>query len=214
MTKEIEEIMTCLHCGNKAAQKQIARYDQDVSLGIWAGGEEILTDNYVFLFECKTCKGLSLKTIYSETVDSSGYINFDGMNSLYPISKEFPENMPFNIVKSYKEARKVKRISPVAFSILIRKSLEELCKDRKAKGKTLKGKIEYLAKNNILPSSFIKMVNSIRTFGNIGAHEIEVDLTEEQVDILDDFFIALIEYVYIAPNKMKKLQDSLKKKGS
>jgi len=57
------------------------------------------------------------------------------------------------------------------------------------------------------------MAETLRFIGNIGAHEIEVDIDQTETRAIDDFLVAMLEYVYVAPNKIKNLKDSISKKS-
>lgn len=208
------EVFTCHHCGNKTSQKIIGNHSQEIILDYHpTTGEKISANQYFTFFECSTCFGLTIKTICSEEIDDPNELNYDKVFTAYPREKEFPENMPKSIVSCYKEAIKVKKVSPLAFSILIRRALEVMFVEQNIKGDTLNDKIKLMAKKDILPNAFIKMAEAIRLFGNSGAHQIDPIITADEVESLDYFFNATVEYVYIAPNKIKKIEESLKKSG-
>lgn len=208
-----EKIFTCQHCGNRTSHRHLAIHEQEVSLGYNSYiNEKIMASFYVNFFECSTCSGITIKVLFSEDVEDAEEINYDKVESLFPKDKKFPEDMPKGVTKGYLEAAKVKKISRPAFVMLIRRALESLCEDKGAAGRNLEAKVKSLAEKGLLPGSFVEMVDSIRLFGNIGAHDMEVDFTEEQIDTIDYFFIALVEYIYIAPAKLNKLKESIKKK--
>lgn len=205
-----EEVFTCPHCGNKTSHVIIGKHSKKILLDFDnATGEEILANIYYLFFECSTCKNITVKEINFDQVDDPIYTDFDKVRTLYPQERKFPINMPRNIVTCYREAIKVKTISPLAFSILIRKALEVLFIDQKVQRKTLDNKIKFMASKNILPEIFIKMADSIRLFDNLSAHEIDAQITSDQVNSLDYFFNAVVEYVYIAPDKIRKIEESL-----
>ena len=55
------------------------------------------------------------------------------------------------------------------------------------------------------------MTDVIRILGNYGAHASDVEVTRQDVQVMDDFFIALLEYVYVAPQKLENLKKRLSK---
>lgn len=203
------EIFTCSHCGNKTDHKQLLFHSQKVILGISPYGDKVEADNYILVFECPTCTGITVKSLFSEEIDDPNDVNMDYVTTLYPSPKKFPEDMPKAIVKIYQESVRVKRISPVSFSLLIRKGLEALCEDQKATGKNLNERLKIIVKKMELPSKFVEMIDSIRLLGNKSAHDLDFSVTNEQADSLDYFFNAIIEYVYVAPNKIAEIQKSL-----
>jgi len=211
--KTNNEIFTCFHCGNRTSHKLLLMHTQKVFLTYEPyNGDEVTADNYIHFFECSTCEGITIKALFSEEIDDPRQVNFDRVTSLYPQEKSFPEEMPTTIIKAYKEASKVKKISDQAFVILIRKGLEILCEDQKISGKSLAEKIKKMIEKGMLPGSFAQMVDSIRILGNIGAHDLSSEFTKEQIETIDYFFIAVLEYVYIAPHKLEKLMTSISSK--
>ena len=206
------EVVICFHCGNKTSHKQLHIHTQKVPLGIHEPTDykELEADNYILFFECSTCKGITVKSLFSEEIDDPNEVDMDRVTTLYPNQKEFPKSMPDTIVKTYREALRVKKISPISFSLLIRKALEALCEDQKAEGKNLNEKVKFIVKTMKLPEKFAEMIDSIRVLGNMGAHKIDFAITPRQTDSLDYFFIAIVEYVYIAPQKIAEIQTSLK----
>lgn len=51
----------------------------------------------------------------------------------------------------------------------------------------------------------------LRFLGNVGAHAVEESVMPWQVYAIDEFFRAVVEYVYVAPSKLKDFKDSLAK---
>jgi hypothetical protein len=77
----------------------------------------------------------------------------------------------------------------------------------------LKEQIGNLSEMGLIPNTIVEMAETLRFIGNIGAHEIEVDIDQAETSAIDDFFVAMLEYVYVAPNKITKLKDSISKKS-
>lgn len=57
-----------------------------------------------------------------------------------------------------------------AAAIMVRKTLEELCEDRGAKGKTLKERIAQLGQKVVLPTELLEGLDELRLLGNDAAH--------------------------------------------
>ena len=51
------------------------------------------------------------------------------------------------------------------------------------------------------------MTDVLRLLGNIGAHAVEQSIKPIHVIVIDDFFHLIIEYVYVAPSKLKEFRD-------
>ena len=58
----------------------------------------------------------------------------------------------------------------VASAIMIRRTLEEICRDREASGKTLVDRIKALRSKVVLPEELFAAMNEIRLLGNDAAH--------------------------------------------
>lgn len=163
---------------------------------------------YYFLVQCKTCEKVSL---YSNWEVAADPYYLEEALCLYPKIEKISSSVPDIIRRSYNEAKKVEKISPAALVILIGKSLECLCEDKKAEGNNLKNKLDDLAKKGIIPKTLLKMGHSVRLLRNIGARPSDYDITPDEVKIISDFFVAVIEYVYVAPEKIKSLEEKLKR---
>ena len=205
--KQQEQTTTCQHCGNKTPQ--VFKFEitsiEDISL---SDGSIHPIKIYYFLVQCKTCEKVSL---YSNWEVAADPYYLENALCLYPKIEKISSSVPDIIRQSYNEAKKVEKISPTAFVVLIGKSLECLCEDKKAEGNNLKNKLDDLAKKGIIPKTLLKMGHSVRLLRNIGAHPSDYDITPEEVKIISDFFVAVIEYVYVAPEKIKNLEEKLKR---
>ena len=205
-------IGTCPHCGNRTPQRILFLQAED---GIIGEGhplyEEHVRDNSILL-KCSTCEGLSLYRnweFYDEVKE------LDESELLYPPLVKLNETVPAEIRNSYGEAIKIKKLTPSGFAVLIRRTLEYLCNEQKAEGRSLREKITYMGKEGIIPKTLSLMADKIRIIGNIGAHASSIKIDSKEAEIIDDFLIAMVEYVYIAPYKIRGLAKALeeKKKG-
>src|SRR5476649_2631154 len=95
--KQREENFTCRHCGNKTSHLLLYSHTIPESMGINPyDNEELFIDYYYFLFECKTCKGISLKGIFEEEIEypPSRDMSFEDIHYFYPSSKKFNQEVP------------------------------------------------------------------------------------------------------------------------
>ena len=111
---------------------------------------------------------------------------------IYPKSKQLSQTIPKDLQKTYKEASRISKISPNAFATQIRKALEYLCKYKNVRGTDLKSMLKNLAVQKIIPPILAEMTDNIRLFGNYGAHANKIDITYEDVELIDDFFMAIL----------------------
>jgi hypothetical protein len=133
-------------------------------------------------------------------------------DQLWPPSLTLPTEAPERVRQIYQEARVIMRHSPSSFVVQIRRALEAVANDKKAEGKTLLAKTEWLIHNGMLPDVFGEMTHASRMIGNLGAHDGEKDVDPQDMEVADEFFRAIIEYLYVASAKVSKVKALLQKK--
>lgn len=124
------------------------------------------------------------------------------------------ENIPENVLNSFEEAiTSHSNNCFVASAIMIRKTLEEICSDRGAKGGNLYKRFEDLGSKIILPKELIEGMQELRLLGNDAAH-IESNtfsqVGKEEIEISIEFTKEILKGVYQYENLLGKLR-SLKK---
>lgn len=208
MSEEKPIKLECSSCGVKTPHTKHGSAKEEEEIEFDLEGEtlrDVIEYQHLFL-QCQVCGGVSLR-VYSDFNDGEEPLQ------LYPPVKDL-SGVPQAIRDSYSEARKVKKVSPTAFLVLVRRALEFLCKDQNAKGADLKSQIEDLGKKDIIPKTLSRMSQALRYFGNLGAHATDAKIGFTEVGIVEDFFLAIVEYVYIAPEKLKKAEEHAEKKRS
>lgn len=132
--------------------------------------------------------------------------------ALYPevkTAKTPLTNLPETIEKKYKAALKVQDIEPSACAVLAGRTLEAVCNYENATGGTLSAKLSALASSERIPPTLAQMARQLKQLRNLGAHDAEDDVTEEDVPIILDFLEAILEYLYVAPAKIAAVQARL-----
>lgn len=87
----------------------------------------------------------------------------------------------------------------VAAAIMVRKTLEELCRDRGAQGKDLKERIQDLGTKIVLPKELLDGLDDLRLLGNDAAHieSREYDqIGKEEVEIGIEFAKEVLKATY------------------
>ncbi|MDB5188320.1 MAG: hypothetical protein JWO50_840 [Candidatus Kaiserbacteria bacterium] len=211
MTTSKLQLINCQHCHQKTSQTVIFHVQGKSEIVEFHPGDDREVETYLFLAQCKNCSEFSL---YSDWGESADLGDLNEAFLLYPSSKKYDGSVPLVIIENYTEAKRVFRISPIAFAVLIRRCLEYICKDQHAVGKNLVNQLNDLVKKEIIPPTLSKMTTALRFFGNVGAHATDTKVGFEDARIIDDFFTTILEYVYVAPSKLKAVQaviDSKKK---
>lgn len=120
------------------------------------------------------------------------------------------------IKDAYETSLKVRVIDANAYAVLLGRILEMVCEDRKATGSSLQKRLEDLATRGEISDRLVAVAHNLRQLRNVGAHASLVELTHDEVPILDDLCKAILEYVYSVPyliDKAEKQIKRLKEKG-
>jgi hypothetical protein len=166
-----------------------------------------------FVATCGTCQGLLLYWTQGDPSDEgeSGPQNyFQDAKLLWPEHVTSENVLPAAVAAIYAEATIVKRLSPNSFAVQIRRALEAICTERGVKSDSLYKMLSELARRGDLPPVLAEMTDVLRLLGNMGAHASDQPVKASQVDALDEFFRAVIEYIYIAPDRLRRFQKRLK----
>ncbi len=102
----------------------------------------------------------------------------------------------------------------VASAIMVRKCLEELCRDRKAKGTNLKERLRALGSAVILPPELLQGLDDLRLLGNDAAHvesEEYDQIGEAEVETAIEFTKEVLKAVFQYSALLERLRN-LKKK--
>lgn len=86
-------------------------------------------------------------------------LDFDATNIPAAVSKALEEAIACHAAECY-----------IAAAIMVRKTLEELCRDRQATGNNLKERIKALQGKVVLPTDLLAGADELRLLGNDAAH--------------------------------------------
>lgn len=201
---DIQSIGYCPHCGNTAPQNLMG---ECTNLHNDDGA------HHFFLTQCQTCaEGLIYRHVdpYHTVPElSHGRFNLSKYDLVWPKAYDLHSCVPETVRKIYAEASAIKTRAPNAFANQIRRSLEAVCKDRGAPGRVLAQNLSELAQRGEIPQTLSDMTEVLRKLGNVGSHAGDEEIAPEYVDVIDDFFRAIIEYVYIAPQKVAEFKARL-----
>ncbi|MGP0071925.1 MAG: DUF4145 domain-containing protein [Bryobacteraceae bacterium] len=101
----------------------------------------------------------------------------------------------------------------VAAAIMVRKTLEELCRNRGAKGGNLKEKLKDLKSQIVLPIDLLDGLDDIRLLGNDAAYiEAQVfnQIAQQELDVAIEFTKEVLKAIYRYGSLREKLR-ALKK---
>jgi hypothetical protein len=202
----IRRVLYCPHCGNRAPQRLIHRQRYYERSWYVTSGEESRDLWSTFVAVCETCGKVLLYDNLGDVLDDA---EFEKAELEYPKSGGLSMDVPETIRKVYEEAVRTKEIAPNAFAVQVRRALEALCEDRDAKGHSLAEKLKDLSSRGEIPPVLAEMTDVLRIIGNIGAHGISESVHPLQASAIDEFFKAVIEYVYVAPAKLRAFKEGM-----
>jgi hypothetical protein len=190
----------CPHCGNDSPQQVVTYYNRFRGRGEWS---------YYHLVFCQTCEAPLLYYCDPKRSKASERFTLKDKELLWPLATSLHHAVPPRIREVYEEAARVKRRAPNAFANQIRRSLEALCRDRGANGRSLNDCLRQLAANGEIPAVLAEMTDVLRLFGNMGSHDDDLSVAPVYVDVIDDFFRAIVEHVYVAPYRVNEVRSQL-----
>ncbi|MBC8418138.1 MAG: DUF4145 domain-containing protein [Desulfobacterales bacterium] len=172
---------TCPHCGNKGTFETIGK-DLHVG-GHFFCGQRVCPD--------PECRG----HLFVVVKDRDLVFQHPPLRIAYN-----KQNIPVNIVKTFEEAVTCHSTGCfVAAAIMIRRTLEEICEERRATGKDLKDRIKSLKSKIVLPQELFEAMDELRILGNDAAH-IEAksydQITKVEIDIAMEFTVELLKALY------------------
>lgn len=208
---DIRCIAFCPHCGHPSPQ--VLALTQRYTETLHSTDGEVFegVDGVYFVAVCETCSQLIL---YGQIGIAAPPEKFPSADLVWPKVGSLHEAVPKRVLQIYQEAHAIRNVAPNAFAVQIRRSLEALCDDRGAKPGTLSKRLDELVARGELPPVLGEMTGVLRLLGNIGAHAASADVHLGQVPALDDFFRAVVEYVYVAPAKVKAFRGQLQDLGA
>jgi hypothetical protein len=199
--------LKCNHCHNTvtmpiaATYSQVRDHESDDGRVVWAAG------NVYETLRCPACEGVTFQRGHFHDQFPE---EWDPV-VLYPTEDQKVSGLPSGIERAYAAALAVKGIEAHAFAVLVGRLLEMICLDKGAQGRSLFEQLNSLAQKGVIPQQLIDIANGIRDFRNIGAHAAGVQLSENEVPVIDALCRAILEYVYGAPHLVGLAQEILDK---
>lgn len=157
-----------------------------------------------YIAVCGTCDRV---LIYEDMGDIDREESFESAGLVWPNPGVLGHEVPRAVAEVYQEAARIILLAPNAFAVQIRRALEAICKDRGAKGRVLAKQLQDLAARGEIPPTLVEVSDVMRLIGNIGAHLSDEPVKPWQARMLNDFFLTLVEYVYVAPHKLKTFKE-------
>jgi len=197
LKKERKQIIgQCFHCGNKGLMDILYQFTQEIS------PEDIEFFNWEVLL-CNVCNKITLIEKYYCFLED---VRPSTATVVYPENKYDCMGIPHKVRSAFESAIKIKNIDTTLCVLALRRTLEMICLNQKAQGQTLDLKIKDLVNRNIFPNGFEKPSAIIRMRGNNAAHSDRKKFNSFEVEELIDLLKHIINYLYIIPEKTKKIK--------
>lgn len=205
----------CEHCGNVSYKDLVSESEvEEEESGAFVEHR---------LYRCTICDDVILEKVTRRLPDDyqgswqhrfrSAAAEIVSSEQLWPAPLSLPPEVPDRVREIYEKARLVRRV-PSSFVVQIGRALEAMAKDKNAEGRTLNNKLNWLISQGLLPQVLGQMGHINRILRNWGAHDAETEVQPEDVEIVDEFFRTIVEYLYVAPAKVDRIQELIDRRQS
>ncbi len=204
-------IIDCSYCKAKVDAKILASHEEY--------DPEIDPFKYkVSLLVCPSCDN-SLVGIQEYIQISDDRFKWDKPTRVWPAPKKYiSHSVPSVVRSSLEEAAKcVNAEAYTAAVAMCGRALEGVCRHFKTKNPYLGGGIKELLEQGIIDKRIYQWSEELHKHRNIAAHAEDQQLSKEDATDLNDFAVAISEYVFILAEKFNNFierQKSTKKKSS
>jgi len=202
-----QKVIQCYHCGNETLMNLLNEHKE-----FFDGG---FVYYYIYkTYLCPVCKKVTLYEVYWDEFlldyDSSGkVVEARTEEILYAFTSIDFTGIPTQVASAYASALKCRNIDPAICLMALRRTLDIVCQDKNATGRDLWRKIEDLSEKGILPSELKHASSITRFYGNMGAHDTQVQVSRSDMNLIFEFVKYILDYLYILPAKLKEMQEKM-----
>ena len=184
----------CPGCRDRVTLDAIGRNDTELrsTEGRFRVGERRCPQCKAFVVVVGSDSGTVLATFPAETIE------FDTVGIPESIVAAFDEAVRCHAQECY-----------VAAAIMVRKTLEELCREHKATGANLKARIASLGQQIVLPKALLDGLDDLRLLGNDAAHvesQTYNQVGKEEVEVAMDVAKEILKATYQLDSIVARLQ--------
>jgi Domain of unknown function (DUF4145) len=196
--------LSCGHCGfaGPIKHKGDVIVHQEVEGDFHRGG--IVWSTIVSVYVCPKCEE---PTVW-QYIWTRDLFEQHGDRRLYATLRD-NSPVPSRVRARLDEALRIKTISPSYYAVSIRRMLETVCNEEGASGRDLFQKLDDLVSKQRIPAQLADVAHQLRELGNLGAHDADVEISPEDVPVIEDLADAILEYLYRAPTKLASVQQAL-----
>lgn len=171
-------------------------------------GDSHHVDEFGFAWELLVCPAC-IRPSLLETSSTIGGTEHPNPLVVYPLPAASLDGLPHPVRNAYQDALRLMKVDANTFAVAIRRTLEFVCDDRGAQGRSLDAKLRYLADHQKLSGLVGDVARQLRLVGNIGAHACDHEIARDDVPTLLELTEGVIDYVYRIPAKLNALKARL-----
>lgn len=212
-----DEPHICYHCGNTGILKYICEIDSPESIDEYDEYGQLIFHQVIenvrwYFFQCPVCNN---PVLISEYTCEAMPVAYRETKNEFPTVNICYDGVPNNIRHAFDSAIKTRGIDKAICLLSLRRTLEMICNDKGAQGKTLEKKINDLVNKKVLPEMMKDACWIVRQNGNDAAHAEEVVFTEYEVSEVIEYVATIINYLYSMPIRLSKTRKriELRKEG-
>ena len=200
--RKTTQVSFCPHCGHDSPQSLLKVHSFQTTC---SHGE------FFTFAKCETCGNPLIYSShlrwYVEKIRKQGafYHCLHSRYLVYPVPEKLHQGIPANVARFYMEAQRIKYTAANSFAASIRRCLEMVCNDRGASGDTLNKQLAELKAKGDIPTVLAEMTDIIRLLGNSACHD-DIEIDAGFVDTIDEFFRAVLDYVYVRPFQVNEIR--------
>lgn len=219
-----DKLINCGYCGRELLMFMICNGQYKYTHEWKEYGAGVYT-HYEYVYNIFVCPACHTPTIIQEEQDLENDCDIPDdfgniitvpivqRTTLYPSKIDRFKYAPTDVIQSYETASKLLHNEPLACAVFVGRTLEFLCKDRKASGKTLDQMLKNLESKGEISQSILEMALSLKGFRNLAAHATLVKISKEDAELLLKICEVVIEYVYEVTQMLEDIKKRLSEKG-
>lgn len=160
------------------------------------------------LVRCPSCKEAVFATRPMEPSDSGPDLDWGNARRAWPHPEEYLDwAIPQRVRKSLEQARKcVNAGTYLAAAVMVRRALEAIANHFDAPDRALPARIEMLKDKGVIDARMFEWAQALRRHGNLGAHDSEGDVSEQDARDLLEFAETMCEYIFVLTKKFNDFQ--------
>ncbi len=199
----------CPHCQLRVQARVIAEHVDYDSFDEYEGPESFRT----LLLECSSCfRSLLLGQYSFDYPDEDGIRHWSRTSRLWPPLRQLSSEIPESVRSSLEEAEKCyKGRAYNATAVMVGRGLEGICQHFKTKDVRPAAGLKELRDREIIDRNIYEWGEELRKHRNIGAHEVEQNISKEDAEDVLNFIIAICEYIFVLKVKFESFMKRQKR---